>query len=136
MKINPYLFFDGRCVEAFDLYEKHLGGKIEFKMTHGESPMAAETPKERQGKILHARMKVGGADLMGSDAPPERYDKPKGFFISLNVDTPAEAERVFKILSEGGKVHMPLEETFWARRFAMVVDRFDIPWMINCEKTP
>ena len=89
---------------------------------------------ERHDKILHTRLIVGDNVLMGSDAPPERYEKPQGFFVTLGVDTPAEAERIFKALSEKGTLHMPLQETFWAVRFGMLVDQFDIPWMINCEK--
>ena len=71
---------------------------------------------------------------MGGDAPPGRYEPPKGITVTLGIDTPAEAERVFKELSEGGTVTMPIEETFWARRFGMLVDRFGIPWMVNCER--
>ena len=134
MKINSYLMFKGQCEAAFKFYEKCLGGKIAFKITNGESPMAKDTPKERHNQILHARFVVGDQVLMGSDSPPERYDTPKGFFVSLNIDTPKEAERIFAALSEKGKVHMPLEETFWAHRFGMVTDQFGIPWMINCEK--
>lgn len=134
MKSNPYLMFNGQCEAAFTFYEKCLGGKIVFKLTNGESPVAKDTPKERQNQILHARFVVGDNALMGSDSPPEHYEKPQGFFVSLNVDTPEEAERVFKALSEKATIRMPLEETFWAQRFAMLVDQFGIPWMINCEK--
>ena len=95
--------------------------------------MAKDTPPERHNKILHARLVVGDNVSMGSDAPPERYEKPQGFSVTLGVDTPAEAERIFKALSEKGTLHMPLQETFWAVRFGMLVDQFDIPWMINCE---
>ena len=134
MQLNPYLLFNGQCEAAFKFYEKCFGGKIVAKVTHGESPMAKDTPPERHNKILHARLMVGDNVLMGSDAPPERYEKPQGFSVTLGVDTPAEAERIFKALSEKGTLHMPLQETFWAVRFGMLVDQFDIPWMINCEK--
>jgi PhnB protein len=134
MQLNPYLMFNGQCEAAFKFYETRLGGKIVFKITNGESPMAKETPPERHGKILHARFVVGDKVLMGSDAPPERYEKPQGFFVSLGIEKPAEAERIFHALSEKGKVLMPIEETFWAIRFGMLVDQFGIPWMINCEK--
>jgi PhnB protein len=135
MQLNPYLMFNGQCEAAFKFYEKCLGGKIAFKITNGESPMAKETPPERRNQILHARFVVGDMVLMGSDAPPERYEKPQGFFVSLGIEEPAEAERVFHALSEKGKVLMPIGETFWAIRFGMLVDQFGIPWMINCEKT-
>jgi len=105
-------------------------------MNHGESPMAGDVPVDWQKKIMHARMTVGEAVLMGADAPPDRYDAPKGFSVSLGIDTPAEAERIFNALAAGGTVQMPIQPTFWAERFGMVVDRFDIPWMVNCEKKP
>jgi len=135
MQLNPYLMFNGQCEAAFKFYEGCLGGKIAFKITNGESPMAKDTPKERLNHILHARFEVDGKTLMGSDSPPERYEKPtKGFFVSLGIDTPKEAERVFAVLSEKAEVSMPLQETFWAHRFGMLTDQFGIPWMINCEK--
>jgi len=134
MRLNPYLSFNGDCETAFKFYEQCLGAKIEFLLTLGNSPMAKDAPPEQHGKILHGRLTVGGQTVMGSDAPPQRYEQPKGFWVSLNFDEPAEAERVFAALSEEGKVFMPLEETFWALRFGMLVDRFAIPWMINCEK--
>ena len=96
--------------------------------------MAKDTPPDRLNKILHARFVVGDKTIMGSDAPPERYDEPKGFSVSLGIDTPEEAERIFAALSEKAKVHMPIAETFWAHRFGMLTDQFGIPWMINCEK--
>ena len=134
MKINAYLHFDGRCEAAFKFYEQCLGGKIVFKMTYGESPMAGQSPPGWRDKIMHARLLVKDQVLMGSDAPPERYDAPKGFSMSLNLNDPAEAERIFNALLEKGTVVMPLQETFWAERFGMLSDQFGIPWMINCEK--
>jgi len=71
---------------------------------------------------------------MGSDAPPDRYSQPKGFCVSIGIDKPAEAERIFKALAEKGTVQMELQQTFWAARFGMLVDRFGIPWMINCQQ--
>lgn len=134
MQLNPYLLFNGQCEAAFKFYEKCLGGKIAFQTTYGESPMAKETPPERHDQILHARFVVGDKVLMGSDSPPERYDEPKGFSVTLGIDNPKEAERIFAALSEKGEVQMPIQETFWAQRFGMLKDQFGIPWMINCEK--
>jgi len=134
MQLNPYLNFKDDCEAAFKFYERCLGGKIGFKMTFGESPMAQQAPPGWQDKIMHIRLEIGDRVLMGSDAPPERYVAPKGFFVSLTVDQPAEAERAFNAFADNGSVQMPLQETFWAARFGMVVDRFGIPWMINCEK--
>jgi PhnB protein len=133
MQFNSYLTFNGDCEAAFKVYERCFGGKIEMMMTHGDSPAAEQVPVDWRGKIMHARMDLGGQLLMGSDAPRDRYEQPKGFSISLVVGTPAEADRIFQALSEKGAVQMPLQETFWAARFGMVVDRFGIPWMINCE---
>ena len=133
-EVNAYLLFNGECEAAFKFYEKCLGGKIEMAMTHGDSPMAQQVPAEWQNKIMHARMTVGNTVLMGSDAPPDRYEEPKGFSLSIGIKDPAEAERMFNELAAGGKVQMPLQQTFWAAKFGMLVDRFGIPWMINCEQ--
>jgi PhnB protein len=134
MQLNPYLFFNGTCEEAFKFYEKCLGGKIEAMMTHAGTPAEAQTPPEWRNKILHARLVVDGQLLMGSDAPPDRREEPKGFSVSLQMKDPAVAERIFHALAENGNVRMPIQETFWAARFGMLVDRFGIPWMINCDK--
>jgi PhnB protein len=131
MQIDPYLSFRGNCEEAFTFYEKIFGGKIEFKMTHGESPMAAQTAPEWRNKIMHASMRVGDRILLGADAPPQYQQEPQGFCVSISVKDAAEAERVFNALAEGGKVNMPLAETFWSPRFGMLIDRFGIPWMVN-----
>ena len=96
--------------------------------------MTEKTPVEWRKKILHARLVVDGQVLMGSDAPPEHYEQPKGFSVTINLNSPAEAERIFHALAENGTVKMPIQQTFWAVRFGMLVDRFGIPWMINCEK--
>ena len=101
-------------------------------MTHGESPIAAEVPESWHKRILHARMVVGDAVLMASDTPPEHYEKPAGLYVTLSVETPHEADRIFYALAENGTVTMPIEKTFWAARFGMLVDRFGTPWMINC----
>ena len=134
MQLNPYLTFDGQCEAAFKFYEKVRGGKIEAMMTYGGSPMADQTQPEWRNKIMHARMTVGDKMLMASDAPPDRYEAMKGIMVTLGIDEPGEAERIFHALSENGTVQMPIQETFWARRFGMLVDQFGTPWMVNCEK--
>ncbi len=134
MQLNPYLSFDGRCEEAFKFYEKALGGKIVAMMTYGETPMRDQSPAEFHGKIIHARLTIGDEVLMGGDAPPNHYQAPKGITVTLSNDDPAEAERMFRALSENGTVTMPIAETFWAQRFGMLVDQFGIPWMVNCER--
>jgi PhnB protein len=134
MQLNPYLNFNGQCEAAFKFYEKSLGGKIEAMFTHAGTPAEQQTPPEWRDKILHARLTVGDNVLMASDAPPDCYEEPKGFSVSLQINDPKEAERIFYALAENGKVQMAIQETFWAARFGMLVDQFGIPWMINCEK--
>jgi PhnB protein len=133
MKMNPYLFFEGQCEEAFGFYEKCTGGKIAMLMRMGDGPTAAQVPPESHNRIMHVRLEFDGGVLMGSDVPAEHFKQPQGFALSLNVTSVAEAERLFAALAEGGQVNMPLEKTFWAERFAMLVDRFGTHWMINCE---
>lgn len=134
MQLNPYLLFNGQCEAAFKFYEKCLGGKILMMQPHAGTPAADQVPAEWRSKILHARMTVGDQVLMASDAPPDRYQEPKGFSVSLQMNDPAEAESTFRALAEKGNVQMPIQQTFWAVRFGMLVDRFGIPWMINCER--
>jgi PhnB protein len=131
--MNAYLTFNGQCEAAFKFYEQCLSGKIEAMLTHAGTPAEEHVPSEWRNKILHARLIVGDEVLMGSDAPPGRYEKPKGFSVSLQIKDPADAERIFQALAENGTVQMPIQKTFWAARFGMLVDQFGIPWMINCE---
>ncbi|MBE9178574.1 VOC family protein [Oculatella sp. LEGE 06141] len=135
MQLNSYLIFNGQCEAAFKFYEQCLGGKITTMMTHAESPDSemAQVPPEWRDKILHVGLMVGNQELMGSDSLPDYYEKPQGFSVSIGIDDPAKAERIFNALAENGKVQMPLQQTFWAYRFGMLVDQFSIPWMINCE---
>jgi PhnB protein len=134
MQLNPYLVFDGRCEQAFKFYEKVLGGKIIAMMPHEGTPAAGHVPADWRSKIMHARLTVGDKVLMGSDAPPDRYEAMKGFSVTLSVDNPGEADRIFNALADKGAIRMPIQETFWAQRFGMLVDQFGTPWMINCEK--
>jgi PhnB protein len=134
MQLNPYLFFNGKCEAAFRFYEKVLGGKIVAMLTHEETPIADQVAPEMRKQIIHARLMVGDKVLMGSDAPADRYNEAKGFSVSLGVDTPAEAERIFAGLAKGGTIRMPMEETFFARKFGMLADQYGTPWMIICEK--
>jgi PhnB protein len=133
MQVNPYLTFSGDCEAAFKFYEQCLGGEITAMMTHAGTPMEAHTPPEWRTKILHASLKVGDTVLMASDAPPDRYERPQGFSVSLVLKDTGEAERIFHALAKGGSVRMAIQQTFWAARFGMLVDKFGIPWMINCD---
>jgi PhnB protein len=135
MQLNPYIFFNGQCEAAFKLYAEVLGGKIVAMMHHAGTPAENQVPPEWRDKVIHARLTVGDKVLMGSDAPPGHFQQPQGFSVNIHVDEPAEAERIFHALAENGTVRMPLQKTFWAIRFGMLVDRFGIPWMVNCEET-
>jgi len=136
MKLVSYLNFGGNCAAAFKYYERVLGGKIEMLMTHGDMPpeAQAQTPPEWKNMIMHARLVARDYVLMGSDAPPDRFEKPQGFSVAIQIDDPKEAERIFAALADNGSVRMPLQQTFWAVRFGMLVDKFGIPWMVNCEQ--
>jgi PhnB protein len=133
MKLTAYLTFNGDCEAAFKFYERCLGGKIEMMMPHAGTPAEGQVPPEWLDKIMHARLSVGDELLMGSDAPPDRYEAPQGFSVSIQIKNPADAERIFAALAEKGTVQMPIQQTFWAARFGMLVDQFGIPWMVNCE---
>lgn len=134
MRVNAYLNFDGRCAAALAFYERHLGAKVEAKMTWNDQPggCSGDLPAGWHDKIMHAQFTIGENVLMASDSPPNYYEPPKGITIVLNLENTGEADRIFAALSEGGSVRMPLEKTFWAEKFGMVVDQFGIPWMINC----
>lgn len=135
MQLNAYLNFNGQCEAAFKFYEQCLGGKIEA-MARFEDMPGNDLP-ELRGRIMHAQLKAGGVDavLMGSDTPADRYSSPQGFAVALQTKDPAEADHIFSTLSENGTVNLPIQETPWAARFGMFVDRFGIPWMVNCQKT-
>jgi PhnB protein len=132
VKCNPYLSFNGECEAAFRFYAECFGGRIDAMVPHKGTPAEEHVPAQWRDKIMHAMLTFGDQVLMGSDTPPERYDQPKGTYVALHFDDPAEAERVFSALGAGGAIQMPLEETFWAKRFGMLVDRFGTPWMVNC----
>ena len=130
----PYLGFDGRCEEAFKFYETALGGKILMMMRLADAPPEVPRTPQTEQRVMHARLKVGDRYLMGGDAPQPMFSKPQGFCVSIQVDEAADAERVFAALAEGGKINMPMAPTFWSERFGMLIDKFGIPWMVNCEK--
>ncbi len=131
MRLNAHLAFNGECEAAFKVYAHCLEGEITMMLTYGSSPMAASHPELRD-KIVHATLKIGDQALTGADVPSKAYEKPQGFAIQLNIDDPNDAKRVFDILAERGVVKMPLQKTFWAEHYAVLTDRFGIPWEINC----
>ena len=133
MKVSTVLSFKGDCEAAFKFYEQHLGGQPGPIFRYAGSPMADSVPEEWGDKIMHGSIVVGDLLLMGSDVLMKQYEEPKGFSLSLQMSDTAEAERIYNALVPNGTVLMPLEKTFWAVRFGSVVDRFGIPWLINCE---
>ena len=134
MQIELSLVFNGECDAAFALYRQCLGGTLTFRLTWGDSPMAGQAPEEWHDKILHATMTIGGTALSGGDVLPGVYQRPQGFQLQLNLDDAAAAERIFAQLAEGGEVTVSLQRTFWSQRFGALVDRFGVPWAINCEQ--
>jgi len=136
MKVETGLVFSGQCEAAFKFYEAALGGKIEFLLTWNDSPLADRVPPDFRGKIMHARLELGDADLVGTDVQAHDYRQPQGISVLLGVDDPLVAERLYRALADGGSVRMPLQETFWSLRYGAVVDRFGIPWDINCAQAP
>ena len=136
MKLSPHisLAFNGQCEAAFRLYEQCLKGTLSYMLTWGESPMAGGAPPDWNSKIAHATLQIGAFCIAGSDVLPDQYEKPRGFQILLNMDDTAAAERIFEALADDATITMPLQETFWAARFGVLVDRFGIPWSVNCEK--
>lgn len=133
MKINPYLNFNGDCAAALKFYEEVLGGKVVFSMTWGEMPGSDQFPAETHKLIMHATLNVCDDVVMCADSPPGQYKEPTGLNVSIHVNEVPEGERIFNALADGGKVTMPFQKTFWSPGFGMCVDKFGIPWMVNCE---
>jgi len=132
MQMNPYLSFKGECEAAFTFYEQCLGAQRGAIFRYEGSPLAGEVPADWSNKSMHGSLTIGGAVVMAGDVAPDRYEVPRGFSLSLQIESADDAERIFPELASGGRVLVALEKTFWAERFGMVVDRFGISWMINC----
>jgi len=135
MKLHTYLNYGGNCKQAFSFYEKHLGGKITMMMTQGEQPNPQNVPPDQKNAIMYARMSIGETDLMGSDVPAGHFQPMRSVYLSLSVNNIDEAERIFSLLSDGGEIFMPMQETFFAFRFAMLRDKFGTSWMIINERS-
>lgn len=132
--VKPYIAFQGNCREAFDFYKHAMNAEVQGMMSYGESPMAGHGNDD---KIMHAVLKIGDTVIMAADSVSDQHPITVGNNISLavGVDTAEDAETMFAKMSEGGKVTMPIQETFWATRFGMLTDRFGVNWMFNCEKS-
>jgi PhnB protein len=134
MRISPHLCFDGQCEEAFRYYQNVLGGTIVTMLTYGASPLAPQTPHELHARIMHATLELDGIELTGVDVPASEYHRPQGFFVTLTIAEPIDARRIFQSLSVGGSILMQYQQTFWSAGFAVLVDRFGVPWEISCAR--
>ena len=130
MQLNTYLNYGGTCEEAFRFYERHRGGTITMLMRHGEQPHGQPVDPQWKDAVLHARISLGGTEVFGADIPPDRFQPMRSAYLSLTAGNAAEAEDLYRLLSDGGQVFMPMEETFFAERFAMLRDKFGTSWMI------
>ena len=134
MRIEPYLFFNGRCEEAVEFYKKALGAEVLMLMRFKESPEPHPPGMLAPGsenKIMHVSLRIGDASVMASDGRCTGQADFQGFSLSLTVANEAEAGRKFAALADGGQVQMPLGKTFWSPCFGMVTDRFGVGWMVS-----
>jgi len=136
MNLYTHLNFGGNCKEAFEFYEKNLGGKITMMMSRGDAPMPdpGAAGSGDKAAIIHARLQLAGTELIGNDVPPDQFQPIRSSYLYLALDSAAEAERVYAVLSQGGQVFMPLQEAFFAERFAMLRDRFGVGWPLIRER--
>ena len=133
MNVEPYLFFEGRTEEALDFYQQKLGAKVEAVMRYKDNPDPQYNPPNSANKVMHALFRIGDTKVMASDGNCAGKPSFQGFALTINAANPAEAKQRFDALAEGGQVQMPLNETFFARSFGMVADRFGVNWMVMAE---
>ena len=132
MSLSCHLVFDGVCDRAFRAYQRILGGELKTLLTFGQSPLAEQLPPDWQGRILHATLVLDDQELMGSDAFPGAYAQPQGFSVTVGYADVDRARAVFDALADGGRLHMPFQATFWSPGFGVLVDRYGVPWEVNC----
>jgi PhnB protein len=130
MNVEPYLFFEGRTEEALDFYQQKLGAKVEAVMRYKDNPEPQYNPPNSANKVMHALFRIGDTKVMASDGNCAGKPSFQGFALTINAANPAEAKQRFDALAEGGQVQMPLNETFFAKSFGMVADRFGMSWMV------
>jgi PhnB protein len=130
MQVQPYLFFDGRCDEALEYYQRALGAEVTMRMRFKDSPDPSGCPANAEDKVMHASFRVGDTTVLASDGSCQGQPSFQGFALSLTVADETTAERLFGALADGGKVQAPLTKTFFSARFGMVADRFGVPWMV------
>lgn len=134
MKLHTYLNYGGNCRQAFEYYQEHLGGRIVTLLTHAQGPAADQEPPEWRNAVLHARLELAGTTLFGTDVPPGRFQPMRSVYLSLSLKDAEEVERVYQLLKGGAEVFMPVQETFFADRFAVLRDRFGTSWMLLHER--
>ncbi len=128
--LQPYLFFNGRCEEAFEFYRTALGAEVIMKMLFKDAPDKSMTPPGSENKVMHLSFRIGNSIVLASDGRCQGKANFDGFALSLTVPTDSEAKRLFTALSNGGQVEMPLSQTFFSSSFGMVQDRFGVSWMV------
>ena len=134
MTLNPYLFFDGQCADAFEFYKSVFGGEFEDRMTFADGPPEMGVPDAEKNRIMHVSLPIGGNTLMGADTVSTFGDPAKpanSMAISFAPKTKEEADKMFPLLADGGEITMPLQETFWNAYFGMITDKFGVRWMVN-----
>lgn len=131
MAVTPYLFLEGKCEEAIEFYKKAINAQVGMMMRFKEAPDQGHKPTPgTENKIMHASLTINGSQVMMSDGMAKNQPEFKGFSLTLDAKDPAEGEKMFKALAEGGQVHQPLVETFFAKSFGMLADKFGVGWMI------
>lgn len=136
MKTATHLHFAGNARAAFEYYARAFNGRLAMTLTYGEAPFDTHTPPQMREQLTHVRLEFGDQVLLGCDAPPDRFKPAGGFSVTVLVDAPEEAARIFRALADGGTVGMAFGPTFWSQGFGMCTDRFGVPWMVNCERAP
>ena len=134
MRLHTYLNYGGNCADAFRFYEQHLGGTITMLMKHGDAPDQSQVRPELKDTVLHARMTIGGTEISAADVPPDRFQPMRSAYLSLSLDSAQDVERVYALLADGGQLFMPIQETSFATRFAMLRDKFGTSWMLLKER--
>ena len=132
MSLSFHIDFNGQCQEAFEFYVESLQGEIGTMLQVKDSPISAGYSADWQHKIVHANISIKGIELAGADVKPEQYQKPKGFYLLLGCNTEGSVKSLFRQLSAGGETILPPQKTFWSSCYAIVIDRFGVPWKLNC----
>ncbi len=130
MNVQPYLSFEGRAQEAIDFYKKALGAEVEAIMQFKDAPPDMQANMPNKDKVMHSAFKVGDTTIMATDGQCSGKAEFSGITLTIQANSDAEAEKLFNALAQGGKVNMPMSETFFATRFGMVADKFGVGWMV------